>query len=94
MPDITFLSLNDEARVKEDLFGIVKILDVVYCYIRSEGPRSDNMYVINNINLSLPHPRDHAYRFMLSASGYIRWPKAHCSDDMARYLISQDVELM
>lgn len=94
MPDSTFLPLDDEARAKEDLLGMVKILGVVYRHIRPEGPRPDNAYGIDNINLSLPHTRDHACRFMLSASGYIRWLKAHRPGDMARCLTSRDVELM
>lgn len=45
MPDSTFLLLDDKIRAKEDLFNIVKILDVIYHHIWPKGPRSDNAYI-------------------------------------------------
>ncbi|KAG1860077.1 hypothetical protein F4604DRAFT_1684455 [Suillus subluteus] len=46
----------------------------------------------------LPHPLENAYRFMLSASGYIQWLKAHHQNDIDKCLKEcltfQDVEHM
>jgi hypothetical protein len=77
---------------------MVKILGIIYKNIRPEGPRPDNAYIMHDLDLSLPHEQDHACRFMLSASGYIRWLKAHRPYDvdgcLKEYLTSQDVERM
>jgi hypothetical protein len=98
MHDNAFLPLDDEAGAKDDLLCMVKILGAIYRHIQPEGPRPDNAYRVDDLNLSLLHPWDHACRFMLSASGYIRWLKAHRPDDMVRCLegrlTSQDVERM
>ncbi|KAG2087060.1 hypothetical protein BD769DRAFT_1680931 [Suillus cothurnatus] len=96
--DNTFRPLDDEVGAKQELLTMVKILDLIYRHIRPKGPRPDNAYLINHLDLGLPHPQAHARRFMLSASGYIRWLKAHRPDDMNKclkeHLTSQDVERM
>ncbi|KAG1771567.1 hypothetical protein EV702DRAFT_1048920 [Suillus placidus] len=96
--DNIFRPVDDEVGAKQELLTMVKILSLIYRHIRPEGPRPDNAYLINDLNLSLPHPQDHACRFMLSASGYIRWLKAHRQNDidecLKEHLTSQDVERM
>ena len=94
--DHMFQSLDDEAGAKQDLSVMVKILQSIYRHIQPEGPRPDNAYSIQDLNLGIPHQRKHACRFMLSASGYIRWLQAHRPDDMKRcfreHLTSWDME--
>lgn len=85
-PDSTFQPLDEELEAEhlEELSTMVKILRIIYSCIQPEGPRPDNAYHINGLNLSIPHQQDHACRFMLSASGYIRWLKAHRQKDVDR----------
>ncbi|KAG2335615.1 hypothetical protein BDR05DRAFT_344298 [Suillus weaverae] len=96
--DNIFRPVDDEVGAKQELLTMVKILGLIYRHIRPEGPRPDNAYLINDLNLSLPHPQDHARKFMLSAGGYIRWLKAHRQNDIDKclkeHLTSQDVERM
>ncbi|KAG2057230.1 hypothetical protein BDR06DRAFT_1005275 [Suillus hirtellus] len=77
---------------------MVNILGVIYKHIQLKGLRPDNTYLLQDLNLGLPHQQDHAHRFMLSVSGYIRWLKAHHLYDvdgcLKKYLTSQDVEHM
>ncbi|KAG1788282.1 hypothetical protein EV424DRAFT_1356202 [Suillus variegatus] len=97
-PDHTFRPLNDEVGAKQELSAMVKILGIIYKHIQPEGPRPDNAYLLQDLNLTLPHQQDHARRFMLSVSGYIRWLQAHRPYDvdgcLKKYLTSQDAERM
>ncbi|KAG2362869.1 hypothetical protein BDR07DRAFT_1484228 [Suillus spraguei] len=96
--DPIFQALNDEVKAKKDLSVMVKILGVIYKRVRPEGPRPDNMYLVHGLNLGVAGQQDHACRFMLSAGGYIRWLKAHRSNDIDRclkeHLTSQDAKHM
>ncbi|KAJ8584372.1 hypothetical protein M405DRAFT_866276 [Rhizopogon salebrosus TDB-379] len=88
----TSVPLRDNEEARKDLLAMKQIMRIIDRHLRPEGPKPENPYRLEDLDLSLPESRDQARRFLLSTCGYIRWLQAHRHDEVVRCLDAANLD--